>query len=121
MTIQVLTANVTTDGSGNDSVSLPSGGGLLRQVRYVVDGSDPLATGSVLTITEDTTGVNILTFSSIGTSSFIRCPRELEANPADGVVGTANICLIAVHRNITLTIASGGAAKVGTFYVYIEE
>ena len=121
MTIQVLTANVVTDGSGDFTVSMPSGGGLLRQVRYVVDGGDPLATGADLTLSESTTGVNILTFANIGVSSFIRCPRELEANPADGVVGTANICLIAVHRSLTLTIAQGGAAKVGTFYVYIEE
>ena len=121
MTMQVLQANVLTDGSGDFTITLPSGGGLLRQVRYVVDGSSPLATGADLTLVETVTGVNLLTMTNIGVSSFTRLPRELEANPTDGVVGTANIGLIAVHKSLTITIAQGGAAKVGTFYVYIEE
>ena len=121
MTVQLLQANVVTDGGGDFTITLPSGGGVVRQVHYVVDGTSPLDTGADLTLVETNTGVNILTMANIGVSSFTRLPRELVANPADGVVGSANIGLIAVHGSLTLTIAQGGSAKVGTFYVYIEE
>jgi hypothetical protein len=121
MTVQVLQANVLTDGSGDFTITLPCGGGEVMQVRYVVDGSSPLATGADLTITETTTGVNVLTMANIGVSSFTRSPREFVANPADGVVSSTNVDRIAVHRSLTFTIAQGGAAAVGTFYVYIQE
>lgn len=121
MTVQLLQANVLTDGGGNFIVTLPSGGGLLRQVRYIVDGVSPLDAGADITITESGTGVNLLTMANISTSSFTRLPREFAANPADGVVSTTNVDAIAVHGSITLVVAQGGAAKIGTVYVYIEE
>ncbi len=121
MTIQVLQANVVTDGSGDFTITLPCGGGEVMQVRYVVDGSTPLATGADLTITETTTGLNVLTMANIGTSSFTRVPRKFVANPADGVESTTNIDRLAVHRSLTFTIAQGGATTIGTFYVYIQE
>lgn len=121
MTIQLLQANIVTDASGDFTVTLPCGGGLLRQVRYVVDAISPLATGADITLTEGSTGVNLLTMANIGTSSLTRLPREFAANPADGVVSSTNVETIAVHGSITLVVAQGGAAKLGTIYVYIEE
>ena len=118
--IKRIKGDVTTDGSGDDTVSIQNANGLIYQVRYVVDGTSPLATGTDITLVEDDTGLNVLTMTDIGTSSFTRSPRELSANPADGVVG-ANSDLIAVHGDLTLTIAQGGASKVGTFYIYIQE
>lgn len=121
MTVQVLQANVLTDGSGDFTITMPCGGGEVMEVRYVVDGTSPLATGADLTLTETTTGLNVLTMANIGTSSFTRLPRKFVANPATGVESTTNIDRLAVHRSLTCTIAQGGAAKVGTFYVYIQE
>ena len=46
MTVQLLQADVLTDGSGDFTITLPAGGGEVMQVRYVVDGSSPLATGA---------------------------------------------------------------------------
>jgi len=121
MTIQLLQADVLTDGSGDFTITLPAGGGEVMQVRYIVDGSNPLATGADLTITETTTGVNILTMTNIGVSSFTRLPRKFVADPSSGVESTTNIDRLAVHKSLTFTIAQGGAATVGTFYVYIQE
>jgi len=121
MTIQVLTVSVATDASGDYTTTLPSGGGVLRQVRYVVDPTSPLDAGADITLVEDTTGVNLLTMANIGASSFTRLPRKFVANPADGVESTTNVEALAVHQSLTFTVAQGGDTLVGKFYVYIEE
>ena len=120
MAIKLFTAPVTTDAAGDITASLKGATGLVYQVRYVVDGVTPLATGTNISIIEDDTGLNVLTMAAIGTSSFTRSPRELSANPANGTVG-ANSDLIAVNGDLTLTVDSGGNTKTGTFYVYIQE
>lgn len=121
MTMQVLTVSIATDASGDFTITAPSSGGLLKQVRYVVDGSDPLATGADLTITDTKTGANILTMANIGVSSFTRLPREFVANPADGVVSSTNVTEIPIHNEITVTIAQGGNTKVGTVHIWVGE
>jgi len=120
MAIKLFSPPVTTDASGDATASLEGATGLVYQVRYVVDGATPLATSTNISIIEDNTGLNVLTMAAIGVSSFTRSPRELSANPANGTVGT-NSDLIAVNGNLTLTVDSGGNAKTGTFYVYIQE
>ncbi len=118
--IKRSTATITTDGSGDGTASIQNANGLVYQVRYVIDAGATLATGANISIIEDDTGLNVLTMAAIGVSSFTRSPRELSANPANGTVGT-NSDLIAVHGDLTLTVDSGGASKVGVFHVYIEE
>ena len=120
MAIKLITATVTTDASGDVTASLQNATGLVYQVRYVVDGVTPLATGADITLIEDDTGLNVLTMSNIGTSSFTRSPRQLSCDPTQGTVGT-NSDLLAVSGDLTLTIAQGGNTKTGTFYVYIQE
>jgi hypothetical protein len=121
MTIQLLTVSITTDAGGDFTITAPSGGGLVKQVRYVVDGSSPLDTGADLTITDTKTGANILTMVNIGTSSFTRLPREFVANPADGVVSSTNVAEIPIHNEITVTVAQGGNTKLGTVHIWVEE
>lgn len=121
MTIQVLTANVETDGSGDFTVTLPASNGMLKQVRYIVDGGSPLATGADITLSETGAGVGLLTMANIGTSSFTRYPRAFVANPADGVVSSTNVAEMAVHQSLTFTVAQGGASNLGVFLIYIEE
>jgi hypothetical protein len=117
--IKRITASVTTDGSGDASASLEAVNGLIYQIMYVPDGTSPLDTVADLTIKENTTDLNVLTMANIGTVTFTRSPRILSANSADGVVGT-NSDLIGVEGPLTLTIAQGGASKLGTFYVWFE-
>jgi hypothetical protein len=120
MAIKRITATVTTDSSGDATASLQNANGLFYQVRYVVDGVSPLATGADITLIEDDTGLNVLTMANIGTSSLVRSPRLLSADSSNGTVGT-NSDLIAVAGDLTLTIAQGGDTKTGVFHVYILE
>lgn len=119
--LQRTKISIATNGSGAFSQSVQMQSGYLKQVRYVVDGSNALDTGWDLSITEDDTGVNLLTMANAGTSSFTRLPRDFVANHADGVVSTTNVDAIAVVGDITVTIAAGGASKVGVLYLYIDQ
>jgi hypothetical protein len=118
--IKRKTITVTTDGSGDASETIQNCNGLIYQVRYVVDGGNPFATGANITFKEADTELNVLTMAAIGTSSFTRSPRELSCNPANGTVGT-NSDPIAVHGDMTIVVNSGGATKIGVFHIWIEE
>lgn len=118
MRVTRFTVNIETDASGDFTKNINPPDGFFLQVRYVVDGSDPLDTGADLTIAEKNTGVNLLTMENIGTSSFTRMPRAFVSNAADGSASTTESEKIPTHDEVTVTIAEGGANKVGTLYLY---
>jgi hypothetical protein len=113
--------SITTDASGDATASIQMGGGILRQVVYVPDGSNPLATGADLTIAEDDTGLGLLTVANIGTSAVEWFPRQFTADPDSGAESTANVTKIAFKGDLTLTIAQGGNVLSGVFYVYTTQ
>lgn len=120
MRIAVHTINVTTDASGDyESDPIPVDGFLMR-LSYKPSGS-PLDTGADVTLTETLTGLTIYSQANIGTSAFTKLPRKFIANAADGADSATIFDLIPINDKVTLTIASGGNALTGTFYMVIGQ
>jgi len=113
---------VTTDGSGNATAYSARVSGKLHQVSYektdYTDGVD-------FTITGEETGQNIWVESNVNATAH-RAPRQ----PTHSQAGVASLYAaggVAVETPIALAndrikivIASGGAAKVGTFQFLID-
>lgn len=119
--------DIATDSSGDFTVNTPVTSGKVVQVRYVVDGTSPLVTGADLTITAETSGVQIAAHSNIGTTSFTRVYKQA----THGVDGSASLYaapgepvedyVYVAQESLTVTIAEGGDTKVGTLYIYVAE
>lgn len=122
---------VTTDASGDAdeySVGLPFGE--IIEIRYVPDGTSPLATLADATITlENADGSYtrpIITITDIGTSAVSFAPRQPTHAVADGsaLEYTAGepvvdrISMVEADR-IRVVIAQGGNTLSGTFYVTV--
>ena len=116
---------VTTDGSGDATVySERVISGVVHQVRYVPDGTSPLATGADVDLTGEVSGVVVWDEDDIGTSAITRAPRQA----THGVDGVASLYAAAgepvetavavAGERLKLVVAQGGAAKQGTFHVY---
>lgn len=117
---------VTTDGSGNFTGYTNVVTGQVFQIYYVPDGSVPLDTNASVVFTEEDTTRPIVTKANIGTSAFSLAPRQPTHAVADGSAllyagggsAVADEVVVAGSR-IKLVVAQGGAAKKGTFYVYV--
>lgn len=125
MNISLVPIAVTTDGSGDATVEIGHLHGRLKQIRYVPDGSNPLATGADVTITGQTTGLVILNMTNIGTSAFNKCPKQ----PIHDVAGVASLYAAAgepveddfyLNEQFQLVVAQGGDTDSGTFYLFVE-
>lgn len=117
--------NILTNSSGAWSQTLTPRAGQLRQYRYVPDGTAPLDTGADLDIAGAHSGFVYVNQDNIGTSAFQKLPRYATADET----GTASLFaaagepvegLMSVAEPITATIASGGIAKKGVLYVWID-
>jgi len=116
---------LTVDASGNATVySDRPVTGEIRQIRYVPDGSIPLATGADLTITGEVSGVPIATLTDIGTSPANWAPRQATHSTAGAAAlyasgGTAVNDRIAIaSERIKVVVAQGGTSKTGTLYIW---
>jgi hypothetical protein len=104
--------------------SLPANGEI-RGIQYVPDGTNPLATGAVVTVTGETTGIPVITITGIGTVAATFAPRVATCSIANAAslyaaAGTAVTDRIALGpERLKVTISSGGATKVGTLYFVI--
>lgn len=88
MYVERLDLTLAVDASGNATVfSASPVNGIIRQLRYVPDGSTPLATGAVVTLTGEISGVPILTITGIGTVAAMWAPRMA----THSVAGAANL------------------------------
>jgi hypothetical protein len=117
---------LTTDSGGAATVtSADLANGLVRQIRYVPDGVNPLATGADLTITAVGSGLVIDTLTDIGTSAIQWAPRQATSTVAGAASlyaagGTAVNDLIAIaNERIQVVVAQGGNTKTGTLYIWV--
>jgi len=120
MGVQRAVISVTTDASGDYSETIQSPLGRFLQFHYIPDGSSPLATGADLTVTEDDTGVVLISNVNIGLSAFTKAPRQITHLNTDGTADTITDFVYTVG-DVTLTIAQGGNALSGVFYLYFGE
>lgn len=121
MNITQRTVLVTTSAGGAYSADIFPEKGILMRISYKPDGSTPLDTGADLTITESNSGIVVYTQANIGTAAFTKLPRAPICSIADGVNSTSVFDYVPIADKLTLTIASGGATKSGTFYLVFGE
>lgn len=120
----VHTVSVTTDGSGDATVYSRETFGTIAAIRYVPDGSTPLDTAATLTVTDNSTGLQALAVSSLGTAARDFWPRAFTMTTTGTVAtydGTRNVLdLVPVAGAIKVVVAAGGATTSGTVYVYVQ-
>jgi len=117
---------VTTDGSGNAVAYTPRLSGKIHQIEYVKDGgANPFANGVDFTITGEATGVNLWTQADVNASAVVapRMPTHSQAGVASlyAAGGTAVQAPVALASDrVKISIAQGGATKVGAFHVLVD-
>jgi hypothetical protein len=127
MFIERLDVALTVDASGNATIftTNPVAGGFIRQVRYVPDGTNPLATGAVVVLTGDVSGLPILTITGIGTVAANWAPRQATHSVAGAAAlyaaaGLAVDDLIAINgERIKIAVSGGGVSKTGTLSIWL--
>lgn len=107
-----------TDGSGNFSVTVTAPG-LVRAIGIDI-GS--LSTPDI-TVTDALTGANILTVAGVAADARYQ-PKIVATDPADGSAldATGDIAYEspACLRTMTIAVAGGGVAGVGTAYLLMD-
>ncbi len=123
--VVVHTITVTTDASGDATAYSPPTYGRVVAVRYVPDGSAPLTGTATVTITDNATGLPVLTVTGLGAAARDFWPRAITmtttgASALYAAGGTDVLDLVPVAGAVKVVVASGGATKSGTVYVYVE-
>ena len=121
--------DVTTDAGGAATVYSQGGvSGKIEQIRYTPDPTTPLDTGADITITEESSGLGILTKANIGTSAFTAAPRQPTHLASDGsaavyaAAGSPVLTKIALSGGrIKLVVAQGGNTLSGRFDVVVSD
>jgi len=109
--------DITTDGSQNATVYLSHGlsrklNGFLVALKYT---PGTIATGAVLTITGETSGIPIMIKTGAGTSTVFYYPRALLNQVADGAAGASGTESIPIKdERIKVVVTSGGVTKAGS-------
>jgi hypothetical protein len=113
---------VTTAADGTAVAHTPRLSGRLFQIEYV---KTDYADGVDFTITSEATGRTLWAESNVNASA-IRAPRQPVHDTAGAAAlfadaGEAVVDKIALGNDrVTITIAQGGNAKVGTFHVLVD-
>ena len=123
--VVVHTVTITTDSSGDSTVYTPSTYGEVLAIRYVPHATTPLDTGADITITDNITGLGLLTVTNINVSARDFLPRAYIVNSTGTAAlyaaGGANVHdTMPVAGAIKVVTAGGGATKVGTLYIYVQ-
>ena len=118
---QRYTVSVTTAGDGSATAYSPVVTGLLSQIRYV---KTDFADGVDFTITAEATGETLWSELNVNASA-TKAPRQ----PSHGTDGAASLYAAAgaavqvpialANDRVKIVIASGGAAKTGTFHIVL--
>lgn len=123
--IAVHTVSLTTDASGDVTAYTTGTFGQVLAVRYVPDATSPLATGATLTITDNTTGLQVLAVSNLGLSARDFAPRMFTMTTTGGIAlytggGESVLDPVPVAGAIKVVVAAGGNAKIGTVYIFVS-
>lgn len=115
--IVAVSADITTDGSGDATVYLGSKlRGKVHAIQYV---AGTLDSGTDLVITGETTGVAILTDSPSGSEWYY--PRALPNKVTDGSAGTVPSEDVQVlDERIKVVVAQGGSGGAGSIKAFID-
>ena len=121
----VLTVSLATDGSGDQTVYTRPTFGRVVAVRYVPDATDPMDSTSDLTITDDATGLQLLTITNVGVSARDFLPRSYTVsstgvNALYAAAGESVMDLSPVAGAIKVVVAQGGASNEGQLFIYVE-
>ena len=120
-TFAVTIATGATLGAGQGYT--PNATGRVLAIRYVKDGSNGYSNDSTFTLTNEATGANVRTQSSVNASATV-CPRQPTHSTAgvaatyDGTRAVNEPCDLANER-LSIAVTSGGNSKTGTFYVTV--
>lgn len=110
---------LTTDGSGDVVGTTPPIRGILRHIRYV---KTDYAAGVDFDIVGAVTGIVIWSEDDVNAS--VTKSIQDKTHYTDGALwedtGYANVTPIFLNEPLTITVGSGGASKVGTFYITVE-
>lgn len=123
MAIRKFTVPVLTDGSQNATVYTPYLSGYIESIQYI---KTDFTNGVDFTITAEATGETIWTDTNIDASETVR-PRAATHSTAGAAAlyasgGVAVLDRIALGRDrVKIIIGSGGAAKIGTFVVTVDD
>lgn len=99
--------------------------GEIRQISYVPDGSNPLSTGAVLTITGEVSATPLITITGIGTVAVTFAPRQATHTVAGAAslyaaAGTAVADRIALAgERIKVVVSGGGVSMTGQLSILV--
>lgn len=121
----VHSVSVTTDASGDATVYSPPTFGTVVAIRYVPHATTPLDGTADITVTDNGTGLPILTITNTAIVARTWFPRAfvVSTTGADALFaasGTNVLDLVPVAGAIKAVIAQGGNAKSGTLYFYVQ-
>ena len=108
----VHTVSLATDGSGDQTVYTRTTFGRVVAVRYVPDATDPMDSGSDITITDNGTGLQVLAVTDIGTSARDFWPRAFSVTTTGSAVVDIHVWKATSSSDPTL-VKSTTAATVG--------
>ena len=111
--------HLTTNASGAATAYSEAFTGMIEQLLYV---PGTLDTGAGLTITDEATGLAIVTVSSAGTSALRISPRAATVDASNAASlyaesGEAVETRMAVVGRVKVVVASGGDTATGRLYV----
>lgn len=124
--LQRIAFTLTVNASGAATVFSPDPVmGEIRQISYVPDGTNPLSTGAVLTITGEVSGTPLITITGIGTVASTWSPRQAVHTAAGAAAlyaagGVAVLDRIALAgERIKIVISGGGVSMTGALSIVV--
>jgi hypothetical protein len=118
------TVSITTDGSGNGVGYTDAITGRILAVGYVKDGSNPYSNGVDITVTLEATAEAIVTMTDQNASGvYYPRPGVHDETGAAALFAAAGTKLrepvTAAADRVKISVASGGASKIGSFFVVV--
>ena len=115
--IKLKKINAVTVTGGTYSTTIDIGGSI-QKIAYI---KDDFASGVDFTITDTDTTENIWTEADVNASKSVFPNITKTGVTGSALTGDKNIYQPVVCSRLTLAITSGGDAKNGAFYVYVEK